>query len=463
MTTPSINDYPLYTNTPLTDTDWKNLVQATVNSETDGTKDFTINSLHTTAGVVAGTSVTAATATVTGAVTAGSFVGDGSLLTNTSIQQKNHLINGDGRLNTLAPYTLVINVYSDKRFNGVNYWEGMATGTLVSAGTFGTVSNASVGRSGYAIKFAGTTLTGTGVLYLRYRMPSKDAVNFIGQIASFSSKVYHDVGSAINYTVTFRKANAVDDFSTTTLISANTAQSVPSATSTAVNYANVSLGACGYGLEIEIKVEPGAITTKNFYFTEMQCELSTIATNYEYNTYELQSILGTRSKQLLYDYTLTTATGAVTSITVSGLTGDTAIEYDVSIDAVNNSTGSPILGLQFNGDAANYYAIYNLNDGTTNSLGKVSSTGYLMISPYAAGVANVHSYSRINIYAKSGQYRHVLNDTIIEKGDGTAYISFHSCGFYSISTGELTSITLYDTVASGIAAGTRIQIYGRTA
>jgi hypothetical protein len=157
----------------------------------------------------------------------------------------------------------------------------MATGTAVSAGTLEQTTSANCGRTGYAFKFSGVTLTGTGILYLRTRIESKDAIWLKNQVASFQAKVYHDTGSAINYTVYVKKANAADDFSSTTAIGNSGAISVTSATATTIKYEAISMGDCSNGIEIEIKIECGEVTTKNFEFTEMQMELGSKSTEVE--------------------------------------------------------------------------------------------------------------------------------------------------------------------------------------
>jgi hypothetical protein len=459
MTTPSTNDYPQYTNKPLNDADWLNMTQATVSAETDGTKDFTINSLTTTNGVTAGTSVSAASITTTGVVTAGSFVGDGSGLTNTSIQQKNFLINGDGRLNTLANYTLVNNVYSNKAINGVNYWEAMASGTAVTNGTYNTNSTAAVvGRTGYSHVIENVTATGSGIVYLRYRMQSKDAVNFIGQKASFSSLVYHDVGSAINYTVTIRKANSADNFSATTVISTGTAQSVPDTTATAVKLENVSMATCGNGIEIEIKAECGAVTTKKFYFTEMQFELSTSATNYEYMLYEAIQPLAMKSMKLIYENTLV---ANATSLVVSGLDLNTDLHYKVLGTIINNSTAAGSITLKFETANTHYYRRVEYF-GTTGGWSNDVADGQASIYIGATGGTNTVNLIDIDIASNATQTgRAFVTSRAIAQGASATVSQWDlNCGFFTSASNQ-TSFTLTGSVANTLGTGSIISVYAR--
>ena len=198
---------------------------------------------------------------------------------------KNAIINGIGEINQrVTAFTLVKDEYSfDNPLHGPDRHEGMATGTLVTAGTFGVVTNSAVGVTGKAFKFAGVTLTGTGIIFHRYRMEAADAAKFKNQTASFSCRVLHDVGSGKDFTVFIRKADSADNFSAVTAIDNSGAQSIPTATNSDLNFLEISMGDCSNGIEIEIQMEVGAITTKNVELTELQFELGAIKTDFEYS------------------------------------------------------------------------------------------------------------------------------------------------------------------------------------
>jgi hypothetical protein len=200
---------------------------------------------------------------------------------------RNIIINGCGQVNQRGAYTLVKDKYcwDDSTLYGPDRFEGMATGTVVSAGTFTNTAAANCGVSGYAFKFVGVTLTGTGIIYFRYRALSVDAVKLKNKIASFDCRVYQDTGGAINYTVYVRKADAADNFSAVTAISNSGAISIPSGVDTSLPYLAVAMGDCSNGIEIEIKAECGAIITKNFEFTECQLKPSSILSQFEFRHY----------------------------------------------------------------------------------------------------------------------------------------------------------------------------------
>lgn len=289
MTTPNQNELEFYKNKPLDDNSWKTNWLKVISWLTSGLYDLYINSLNIVNNLIVGGDVA-----VTGDVTADKFYGDGSTLTGLNIS-KNWLLNGIGQFKTYSDYTLVKDVYGQ----APDYWYGMATGTAVNAGTITTITNANIGRTGYAIKFSGVTATGTGVIYLRQRMQSKDAVNFINQVASFGCYVYQDTGAAINYTVYLRKADTVDNFTSVTEIAHSSATSIANITATQLKFENVSMGNCANGIEIEIKAECGAVTLKNFEFTEMQLEIGDTSTNYEYRFNNLENAIMNFSSKFL--------------------------------------------------------------------------------------------------------------------------------------------------------------------
>ena len=222
--------------------------------------------------------------------TLGILKNDGTgLLSWTTIQPgKNAIINGDCRVNQRGTaYTLIKDAYTwdASDLYGPDRHEGMATGTAVSAGTWGQTVTATAGHSGYAFTFAGVTLTGTGILYHRHRIAAKDACEFKNQIASFGCYVWQDTGASHNYTIYVRKANAADNFSAVTEIGHSAAQSVPGggvSPGTFIKFEGLSMGDCSNGIEVEIKNECGAITTNNFEQTELQFEKGSVCTAFEY-------------------------------------------------------------------------------------------------------------------------------------------------------------------------------------
>ena len=187
-----------------------------------------------------------------------------SIILNDSIYRQG-IINGG----CLVGQRPTANLSTSKVYGMVDMIYGIAEGT-VTAGTIAQITNSVIGVSGYAIKLAGVTLTGSGKAKIGFRMEAKNAVKFKNKTASFSCLVLHDVGSTKNYTIYVNKANASDNFSAVTAIENSGAIAVETATGTLIKFEDISLGDCSNGIEIIIECDCGAITTKNFEFTELQ-------------------------------------------------------------------------------------------------------------------------------------------------------------------------------------------------
>lgn len=182
------------------------------------------------------------------------------------------------------------NISTSYQYGKVDRFAAKGSGTAVSAGTINqNTSTLVAAQKGYEIKLAGVTITGTGIVYLRYRMEAKDALMFKNAATSFSCRVHHDVGSAINATVYIRKANAADNFAAVTDIANSGAVSIPNNTGTLLKFENINTGNIGdvsNGIEIEIQLACGAVTTKNFSFGEFVFSLGAKANAFNPDPYQ---------------------------------------------------------------------------------------------------------------------------------------------------------------------------------
>ena len=158
----------------------------------------------------------------------------------------------------------------------------------MSAGTVTQATSSFAGLTGLAARASGATLTGSGVIAWRYRMEAKDALKLKNQVASFQIAVLHNVGSSINYTIIIRKPTVSDNFTSTTTISTGSTISVATSTGVVISTpeGGVSLGDVSNGIEIEVQAACGAVTTKNFDFTDWQLEKGPSITPVERRDYQ---------------------------------------------------------------------------------------------------------------------------------------------------------------------------------
>ncbi len=189
------------------------------------------------------------------------------------INHKNYITNGCCVVAERIDYTLVNNVWG---YGKTDRFQGMASGTAVTAGTL--TQSAFSGKE--YLKFQTCTITGTGKLYWRHRIEAKDAEIFLNAIASFSCSIYHNIGSAMNVVVTIRKASATDNFTTTTTIATSGSISVPDNSETTIKFENTSMGDPSNGIEVEVRLDCGAVTSKDFLLRFFQLELGAFATQF---------------------------------------------------------------------------------------------------------------------------------------------------------------------------------------
>jgi hypothetical protein len=137
-----------------------------------------------------------------------------------------------------------------------------ATGT-VTGGTVARTEGVFGGLAGYACSARQASLSGTGdSIAFRVRIEARDARAFVGRAGAFSCRVRHDVGSAVDFTVTASKADAADDFAAVTTVGQSTPVAVASDSDVRLELALADFGDCGHGIEIAVTAACGAIAGK---------------------------------------------------------------------------------------------------------------------------------------------------------------------------------------------------------
>lgn len=180
-------------------------------------------------------------------------------------------VDGGAQISQLATSVSLTSSYK-YGYNDLFVMKG--AGSAVSAGASATNTPSIVtSTSSYCDSITGVTLTGSGIVYGKRGVESKNAVAYKNKTASFSVVVGHNVGSTIGYVLNVYKANSADNFSARTLVSASASQNVATGTSTTLYFENVSMGDVSNGFELEVVATTGAITTKNFEFCDWQCNL----------------------------------------------------------------------------------------------------------------------------------------------------------------------------------------------
>jgi hypothetical protein len=142
-------------------------------------------------------------------------------------------------------------------------------------------------------------------------------------------------------------------------------------------------------------------------------------------------------------------TSPTTTITFSGLDGDTDVFYKIFFFVYNNSGTSNYLALRFNDNSgANYNERESYFDGTSvvtgNTTGKTElNVCYLLNGNYATG--------EVTIFAKSGVKRNMFS-IAHQKIDSSNAQIFNS-GTWTNTSSNITSITLFGLSSNIITSG----------
>ncbi len=195
---------------------------------------------------------------------------------------KSGVINGSGSIQRLQN----VSISNSLQYGLCDCWLASCTGT-VSAGTITADNSYSNSQTNTAIHLSGVTASGSGILTAVNRVESALAVQYAEKTSSVQVKVEHDVGSNINYAIELSYANAKNDFSATTTISTSSAISVANSAATVIKFENISIPAqARNGLELKITATAGAITTKNFHFSEAQINVGNFISAYVENDHD---------------------------------------------------------------------------------------------------------------------------------------------------------------------------------
>lgn len=206
--------------------------------------------------------------------------------------------------------------------------------TNYSAGT-AKQSTVQVGESGYSLAYLGVTCTSAGVPALRYRIASADAISLTGKTLTLSLAVNHNVGASINYTIATYVANAKDNFAAVTATGLTSTTIVPTGADTVISLTS-AFGDVTNGLEVIVSCAPNqSITTKNFYWSDVQCNISGVLLPFRTPVYREEQFRAINPATLATDAEVTAAIAAYSA--TSGRPVKSHLYTDASVtDVVAN-------------------------------------------------------------------------------------------------------------------------------
>lgn len=133
-------------------------------------------------------------------------------------------------------------------------------------------------------------------------------------------------------------------------------------------------------------------------------------------------------------------TSSVSTIDITGLNGDTDIEYE--IHAFLNMGATCNVNFQFNNDTGNNYKI------------AASTTSNFLQA--ASAITTNYAFVKMNLYSKTGNKRIMIGNSIAAN-----VVASLVGGWWNNTTDNLTSIKFIQSEAATFDAGTRIEIYAR--
>lgn len=303
--------------------------------------------------------------------------------------------------------------------------DGRVSGTI-SAGTMQAGTLSGLGSVSRQAKMAGVTGDSSSIIEWRFRVGSAEARRFANETCSISAVMRQESGVTATATIALSKANSADDFSAVTLVGSTTA-AVTSSTNTGIEYAGLAMGDVSNGIELVIKVQPGAsFTTKDFYLTDIKIEVGAAATDFT-----APSFTEVRSEAYSASFPVYRDSGTTNAIVIA--TGEATGLYDgLTVSIYRTASNSGALTLQVDGNSAK--SVVRPEGKACRSGDTVSGRVY----QFRYDAAN-DRFSIVNPEVR--QYlltaRGYVNTTTAESpvlyGDGITSVTYNSTGNYTIT------------------------------
>lgn len=150
----------------------------------------------------------------------------------------------------------------------------------VTAGT-GAIGYSTDIESGAYLHLSGvTTNNAAATAEAMFLVSSGEAARFINKQATFRCKVYHDIGTAKDFTITVAVLNSRDDISAYTTVLAGSATSVSDSTWTTLTLNVPDMGNSANGIAVIVSGAVGTITTKNIRYSVAMMDLGGVLANF---------------------------------------------------------------------------------------------------------------------------------------------------------------------------------------
>ncbi len=251
---------------------------------------------------------------------------------------KNRLING---LCTVQQRAAVA-ISGAYQYGVVDRWAASGGGTP-TAGSITSFAAGSNTLSGQALAITNYSSSGTGTVpTVQQRIEQKNCFDLRSSTVTISALVYQDTGTTITYAFNLAKFGSVDVYSGATSLGSATMQqaTVPSGVWTRI-IGTFTFGAndCSNGIAVGITSNSynTTITTKNFYFSEMQLEKGSVMTSFDYRPYGTELAL---CQRYYYRRTYENVSDTVAAMSAYGPGAVWGKLFDLPVEMRATPTGS---------------------------------------------------------------------------------------------------------------------------
>ena len=252
---------------------------------------------------------------------------------------KNRIINGGCAVSQYGSVSIAAN--TNKTYGGCDRIALQTTsfttisGTLVQSGSAGSGASA----TGFVQQFGPVTTTGSGTITFFQRIEAVNVGDLNSSAVTISLSLYQDTGSTLSPTINLYKPNALNDYTSSTFIN-GVAVSLPTGVRTTFTY-TLTLGASDAtnGLQVQINIPVGAITSKYFQIGNLQLEKGSTATSFDYRPYGTELAL---CQRYYYQYTgnASTQTPIAPAFLASTVSAQGLLQFPVPMRAAPTQTSS---------------------------------------------------------------------------------------------------------------------------
>ena len=187
-------------------------------------------------------------------------------------------------------------------------WKVFATGSGLSGnqqtGPWGGVA------SGKGLFVDSVSWTSGSANFLT-RIESKDAIYLVNKTVTIAATIWHNFGVSVNMGFLLSKANGVDNFSAVTTEYTSSPLAAPNNAVTRIK-ATATLGDVSNGLQVAIRMTDAiSVASGSLGITEVQLELGSVATPFEYRPFAEELVLCQRYYEKSYDLGVAPGTSTV--------------------------------------------------------------------------------------------------------------------------------------------------------